>query len=141
MKLTINKLIANDIINYGLEHTDSFNYSVSLKEYLNEYEKKEQEYVLENLEEIFNDIGASEVVAEVTIEEYDNDKHFYMTYYWESVLDETEKKILEVSNSLNKVLEYEDIKDIADDLLFDNEINDKLIDKVKNYNSRDMEMN
>lgn len=141
MKLTINKLIANDIINYGLEHTDSFNYSVSLKEYLNEYEKKEQEYILENLEEIFNDIGASEVVAEVTIEEYDNDKHFYMTYYWESVLDETEKKILEVSNSLNKVLEYEDIKDIADDLLFDNEINDKLIDKVKNYNSRDMEMN
>lgn len=141
MKLTINKLIANDIINYGLEHTDSFNYSVSLKEYLNEYEKKEQEYVLENLEEIFNDIGASEVVAEVTIEEYDNDKHFYMTYYWESVLDETEKKILEVSNSLNKVLEYEDIKDIADDLLFDNEINDKLIDKVKNYNSHDMEMN
>lgn len=141
MKLTINKLIANDIINYGLEHTDSFNYSVSLKEYLNEYEKKEQEYILENLEEIFNDIGASEVVAEVTIEEYDNDKHFYMTYYWESVLDETEKKILEVSNSLNKVLEYEDIKDIADDLLFDNEINDKLIDKVKNYNSHDMEMN
>lgn len=141
MKLTINKLIANDIINYGLEHTDSFNYSVSLKEYLNEYEKKEQEYILENLEEIFNDIGASEVVAEVTIEEYDNDKHFYMTYYWESVLDETEKKILEVSNSLNKVLEYEDIKDIADDLLFDNEINDKLINKVKNYNSRDMEMN
>lgn len=141
MKLTINKLIANDIINYGLEHTDSFNYSVSLKEYLNEYEKKGQEYILENLEEIFNDIGASEVVAEVTIEEYDNDKHFYMTYYWESVLDETEKKILEVSNSLNKVLEYEDIKDIADDLLFDNEINDKLIDKVKNYNSRDMEMN
>lgn len=141
MKLTINKLIANDIINYGLEHTDSFNYSVSLKEYLNEYEKKGQEYILENLEEIFNDICASEVVAEVTIEEYDNDKHFYMTYYWESVLDETEKKILEVSNSLNKVLEYEDIKDIADDLLFDNEINDKLIDKVKNYNSRDMEMN
>lgn len=141
MKLTINKLIANDIINYGLEHTDSFNYSVSLKEYLNEYEKKGQEYILENLEEIFNDIGASEVVAEVTIEEYDNDKHFYMTYYWESVLDEIEKKILEVSNSLNKVLEYEDIKDIADDLLFDNEINDKLIDKVKNYNSRDMEMN
>lgn len=141
MKLTINKLIANDIINYGLEHTDSFNYSVSLKEYLNEYEKKEQEYILENIEEIFNDIGASEVVAEVTIEEYDNDKHFYMTYYWESVLDEIEKKILEVSNSLNKVLEYEDIKDIADDLLFDNEINDKLIDKVKNYNSRDMEMN
>lgn len=141
MKLTINKLIANDIINYGLEHTDSFNYSVSLKEYLKEYEEQDQEYILKNLEEIFNDIGASEVVAEVTIEEYDNDKHFYMTYYWENVLDETEKKILEVSNSLNKVLEYEDIKYIADDLLFDNEINDKLIDKVKNYNSRDMEMN
>ena len=78
MKLSINKLIANDIINYGLERTDSFNYSVSLSDYLNEYEEQDQKYILENLEEIFNDIGASEVVAEVTIEEYDNDKHFYM---------------------------------------------------------------
>lgn len=141
MKLTINKLIANDIINYGLEHTDSFNYLVSLKEYLKEYEEQDQEYILKNLDSICDDISKSEVVAELSLEEYDNDKHFYMTYYWGSVLDETEKKILEIANSLNKVLEYEDIKDIADDLLFDNEINDKLIDKVKNYNSRDMEMN
>ena len=30
MKLSINKLIANDIINYGMDQTSEFNYSVSL---------------------------------------------------------------------------------------------------------------
>lgn len=30
MKLTINKLIANDMINYGMDKTSSFNYIVSL---------------------------------------------------------------------------------------------------------------
>lgn len=140
MKLTINKLIANDIINYGLEHTDSFNYSVSLKEYLNEYEKKEQEYILENLEEIFNNIGASEVVAEVTIEEYDNDKHFYMTYYWGTLLSEVEKIVYENANRMNIKLEFEEIRDIASDLVDDDAFNDDLINKIQNYPSRDMEM-
>lgn len=141
MKLTINKLIANDIINYGLEHTDSFNYLVSLKEYLKEYEKEDQEYILKNLDSICDDISKSEVIAEFTLEEYNDDKEFYMTYYWGSVLDQTEKKILEIANNLKIVLEYEEIKDIADDILFDNELNDKLIDKIKNYNNCDMEMN
>lgn len=141
MKLTINKLIANDIINYGLEHTDSFNYLVSLKEYLKEYEKEDQEYILKNLDSICDDISKSEVIAEFTLEEYNDDKEFYMTYYWGSVLDPTEKKILEIANNLKIVLEYEEIKDIADDILFDNELNDKLIDKIKNYNNCDMEMN
>ena len=31
MKLTINKLIANDMINYGMDKTSSFKYIVSLK--------------------------------------------------------------------------------------------------------------
>ena len=34
MKLTINKLIANDMINYGMDKTSSFNYIVYLNSYL-----------------------------------------------------------------------------------------------------------
>lgn len=141
MKLTINKLIANDIINYGLEHTSSFNYSVSLQTYLNEYEEKEIKYILENLESICEDISKSEVVAEFTLEEYDNDKHFYMTYYWGYLLSETEKIVYENANRMNYKLEFEEIREIANDLIDDDAFNDDLINKIKNYHSRDMEMN
>lgn len=140
MNLTINKLIANDIINYGLERTSSFNYSVSLQEYLNEYEEQDQKYILENLEDIFTDIERSEVVAEVTLEEYDNDKHFYMTYYWGTLLSEVEKLVYENANRLNIKLDFEEIRDIANDLIDDDEFNDDLINKIKSYPSRDMEM-
>lgn len=140
MNLTINKLIANDIINYGLEKTSSFNYSVSLQEYLNEYEEQDQKYILENLEDIFTDIERSEVVAEVTLEEYDNDKHFYMTYYWGTLLSEVEKLVYENANRLNIKLDFEEIRDIANDLIDDDEFNDDLINKIKSYPSRDMEM-
>lgn len=141
MKLTINNLIANDIINYGLEHTSSFNYSVSLQTYLNEYEEKEIKYILENLESICEDISKSEVVAEFTLEEYDNDKHFYMTYYWGYLLSETEKIVYENANRMNYKLEFEEIREIANDLIDDDAFNDDLINKIKNYHSRDMEMN
>lgn len=140
MKLTINKLIANDIINYGLEHTSSFNYSVSLQEYLNEYEEKDKNYILENLESICNDISKNEVVAEFTLEEYDNDKHFYMTYYWGCLLSEVEKIVYENANRLGYKLEFEEIKEIACDLVDDDAFNDDLVNKIKNYNSRDMDM-
>ena len=141
MELTINKLIANDIINYGLERTNSFNYSVSLQEYLNEYKEQDQKYIIENLEEIFNDIGKSEVVAEVSLEEYDNDKHFYMTYYWGTLLTEVEKIVYENANRMNINLDFEEIRDIANDLIDDDAFNDDLINKIKSYPSRDMEMN
>jgi len=141
MELTINKLIANDIINYGLERTNSFNYSVSLQEYLNEYKEQDQKYIIDNLEEIFNDIEKSEVVAEVSLEEYDNDKHFYMTYYWGTLLTEVEKIVYENANRMNINLYFEEIRDIANDLIDDDAFNDDLINKIKNYPSRDMEMN
>lgn len=141
MKLTINKLIANDIINYGLERTSSFNYSVSLSKYLDEYDEKDKKYILDNLEEIFDDIAKNEVVAEVTIEEYDNDKHFYMTYYWGTLLSEVEKIVYENANHLNIKLDFEEIRDIANDILDDDEFNDDLVNKIKSYPSRDMEMN
>ena len=39
-KLSINKLIANDIVNYGMDRTMSFNYIVSLDSFLDDYDEK-----------------------------------------------------------------------------------------------------
>lgn len=140
MSLTINKLIAQDIINFGMEHTDSFNYSVSLQNYLSEYNETEQKYILDNLESICDDISKSEVVAEFGLEDDGNDKDLYMTYYWGYLLNDIEKIVCENANRLDVKLEFEEIKDIASDLVDDDAFNDDLVNKIKNYHSRDMEM-
>ena len=140
MSLTINKLIAQDIINFGMEHTDSFNYSVSLQNYLSEYNEKEQKYILENLENICDAISKSEVIAEFSLEDDGNDKDLYMTYYWGYLLNDIEKIVCENANRLDVKLEFEEIKDIASELVDDDAFNDDLVNKIKNYHSRDMEM-
>ena len=140
MSLTINKLIAQDIINFGMEHTDSFNYSVSLQNYLSEYNETEQKYILENLESICDAISKSEVIAEFSLEDDGNDKDLYMTYYWGYLLNDIEKIVCENANRLDVKLEFEEIKDIASDLVDGDAFNDDLVNKIKNYHSRDMEM-
>ena len=49
MKMTLNKLIANDIINYGMDQTTNFNYSV----YLDEYIELHHQFVLPQILKIF----------------------------------------------------------------------------------------
>ena len=140
MSLTINKLIAQDIINFGMEHTDSFNYSVSLQNYLSEYNETEQKYILENLESICDAISKSEVIAEFSLEDDGDDRDLYMTYYWGYLLNDIEKIVCENANRLDVKLEFEEIKDIASDLVDGDAFNDDLVNKIKNYHSRDMEM-
>ena len=73
MKLTINKLIANDMINYGMDKTSSFNYIVSLNSYLEEYDEESQKYIKENLDDIKDDIERNECVADLVVEKNDDD--------------------------------------------------------------------
>ena len=123
-----------------MEHTDSFNYSVSLQNYLSEYNETEQKYILDNLESICDDISKSEVVAEFSLEDDGDDKDLYMTYYWGYLLNDIEKIVCENANRLDVKLEFEEIRDIASDLVDDDAFNDDLVNKIKNYHSRDMEM-
>ena len=91
MKLTINKLIANDMINYGMDKTSSFNYIVSLNSYLEEYDEESQKYIKENLDDIKDDIERNECVADLVVEKNDDDIDFNMVFYWGYLLTQTEK--------------------------------------------------
>ena len=69
-----------------------------------------------------------------------DDRDLYMTYYWGYLLNDIEKIVCENANRLDVKLEFEEIKDIASDLVDDDAFNDDLVNKIKNYHSRDMEM-
>ena len=115
MKLTINKLIANDMINYGMDKTSSFNYIVSLNSYLEEYDEESQKYIKENLDDIKDDID------------------FNMVFYWGYLLTQTEKIVYENAKRNNIELDFEDIKDIASEILDDDAFNDDITNRLKNY--------
>jgi hypothetical protein len=44
-KLSISKLIANDVVNYGMDKTTSFNYIVSLNDFLDDYDEDTCSYI------------------------------------------------------------------------------------------------
>lgn len=133
MKLTINKLIANDMINYGMDKTSSFNYIVSFNSYLEEYDEESQKYIKENLDDIKDDIERSECVADLVVEKNDDDIDFNMVFYWGYLLTQTEKIIYEKAKKNNIELDFEDIKDIASDILDDGSFNENINKYLKNY--------
>ena len=139
MKLTINKLIANDMINYGMDKTSSFNYIVSLNSYLEEYDEESQKYIKENLDDIKDDIERNECVADLVVEKNDDDIDFNMVFYWGYLLTQTEKIVYENAKRNNIELDFEDIKDIASEILDDDAFNDDITNHLKNYDKEDNE--
>lgn len=148
MKLSINKLIANDIINYGMdqimemEDGNSANYIVSLDTYLNDFDEDTKKYILENIDKIIEDIEASESVLDLVVDKDKNNIDLNMIFYWENLLTEVDKKIDATAKSLGVEMDLKDIKEMSADILDDDEFNDDLINRIKYFgNDHEQELN
>ena len=63
----------------------------------------------------------------------DDDIDFNMVFYWGYLLTQTEKIVYENAKMNNIELDFEDIKDIASDILDDDAFNDDITNHLKNY--------
>ena len=134
MKMTLNKLIANDIINYGMDQTTNFNYSVYLDEYIDEYDEEGKKYILEHLDEISDAISNNENISYYSLEEDKKlGKYFDMVFYWGKLLNSTEMIVLKNADLFKIDLNLEDVREIASELVDDDEFNDALINLLKKY--------
>lgn len=134
MKMTLNKLIANDIINYGMDQTTNFNYSVYLDEYIDEYDEKGKNYILEHLDEISDAISNNENISYYSLEEDEKlGKYFDMVFYWGKLLNSTEMIVLKNADLFKIDLNLEDVREIASELVDDDDFNDALINLLKKY--------
>ena len=134
MKMTLNKLIANDIINYGMDQTTNFNYSVYLDEYIDEYDEEGKNYILEHLDEISDAISNNENISYYSLEEDEKlGKYFDMVFYWGKLLNSTEMIVLKNADLFKIDLNLEDVREIASELVDDDEFNDALINLLKKY--------
>ena len=148
MKLSINKLIANDIINYGMdqimemEDGNGANYIVSLDTYLNDFDEDTKKYILENIDKIIEDIEASECVLDLVVDKDKNNIDLNMIFYWENLLTEVDKKVDSTAKILGVEMDLKDIKEMSADILDDDEFNDDLINKIKYFgNDHEQELN
>lgn len=134
MKMTLNKLIANDIINYGMDQTTNFNYTVYLDEYITEYDEEGKKYILEHLNEISDAISNNENISYYSLEEDKKlGKYFDMVFYWGKLLNSTEMIVLKNADLFKIDLNLEEVREIASELVDDDEFNDALINLLKKY--------
>lgn len=140
MKMNLNKLIANDIVNYGMDKTSSFNYIVSLDSYIDDYDEETRQYILDNLDSICEDIEANENVADL---HYDKkNKEFDMVFYWDNLMDPVDHYVMNLlkERKLEDYFELDDIKEITGDLLDDESTRNLAIEKIKNSRAMEREI-
>ena len=137
MKLTLNKIIVNDIVEYALSDAISENYILSLDTYLDKCDYSTRTYISKNINSIIDNIYANEKVVDL---EFDKEtKELDMIFFWEDLMTDFEKNVYDKARELNISLDYNDVKDIADKVLNSKTLNKELVDEIKEYDN-DMEL-
>ncbi len=110
-KLSLTKLIANDIVNYGMDKTMNFNYIVSLSDFLDDYDEETCNYIKSHINEIIDDVNSNENIADL---EYDNERQeFNMVFYYDHLLSSLEKNILNSANNLGYEYEVDELREMS----------------------------
>ena len=121
-KLNLNKLIANDIVNYGMDKTTSFNYIVSLNDFLDDYDDESRDYIKSHINEIIDAVHQNENVAQLDYDE--KRQEFDMVFYFDGLFSKLEKKIYNDSQEMGIDFEPEDVWQISYDIENSNEYNE-----------------
>ena len=140
MKMTICKLIANDIVNYGMDQTSNFNYIVCLDSYIDDFDEETKNYIYNHLEEICDDITNNENVADL---HYDKSKReFDMVFYWGNLMDATEKYVADIIDDLGEKDRFvlEDIREIAEDVILDDSLKNLTKEKIRNHKKMEIDL-
>ena len=121
-KLNLNKLIANDIVNYGMDKTTSFNYIVSLNDFLDDYDDETRDYIKSHINEIIDAVHQNENVAQLDYD--DKRQEFDMVFYFDGLFSKLDKKIYNDSQEMGIDFEPEDVWQISYDIENSNEYNE-----------------
>lgn len=140
MKMTLCKLIANDIVNYGMDQTSGFNYIVCLDSYIDDFDQEAKDYIYNHLDEICDDISNNENVADLHFDK--NNKEFNMVFYWNNLMSDTEKYVHDIITDMNEQdrFELDDIREIALDLIYDESTKNLTVEKIRNSKKMELEI-
>lgn len=140
MKMTLCKLIANDIVNYGMNQTSNFNYIVCLDSYIDDFDEESKDYIYNHIDEICNDISNNENVADLNYDK--NKREFDMVFYWGNLMDATEKYVADIIDDIGKKDRFvlEDIKEIAESIILDDSLKNLTKEKIRNHKNMEIDL-
>ena len=128
-KLNLNKLIANDIVNYGMDKTTSFNYIVSLNDFLDDYDEESITYIKSHINDIIEAVHQNENVVQL---DYDGSRQeFDMVFYFDGLFSKLDKKIYNLSQEMGIDFEPEEVWEISYDIVNSEEYNDLITSAIK----------
>ena len=138
--MTLCKLIANDIVNYGMDQTNNFNYIVCLDSYIDDFDEESKNYIYNHIEEICNDISNNENVAELNYDK--NKREFDMVFYWGNLMDATEKYVADIIVDIGEMDRFvlEDIREIAEDIILDDSLKNLTKEKIRNHKKMEIDL-
>ena len=128
-KLNLNKLIANDIVNYGMDKTTSFNYIVSLNDFLDDYDEESIIYIKSHINDIIEAVHQNENVAQLDYDEARQE--FNMVFYFVGLFSKLDKKIYNLSQEIGIDFEPEEVWEISYDIENSEEYNDLITSAIK----------
>ena len=130
-KLSISKLIANDIVNYGMDKTTSFNYIVSLNDFLDDYDEDTCSYIKSHINEIIDDVHQNENVAQMDYDE--KRQEFDMVFYYDNLMTQLERRLYDTAKNMNIEYELDDVREVSYDLENSDEYDDMLINAINKH--------
>ncbi|MBR1386017.1 MAG: hypothetical protein IJ568_04230 [Bacilli bacterium] len=138
-KLNLNKLIANDIVNYGMDKTTSFNYIVSLNDFLDDYDEESITYIKSHINDIIEAVHQNENVAQLDYDEARQE--FDMVFYFDGLFSKLDKKIYNLSQEMGIDFEPEEVWEISYDIENSEEYNDLITSAIKeNFKTKGREI-
>ena len=138
-KLNLNKLIANDIVNYGMDKTTSFNYIVSLNDFLDDYDEESITYIKSHINDIIEAVHQNENVAQLDYDE--SRQEFDMVFYFDGLFSKLDKKIYNLSQEVGIDFEPEEVWEISYDIENSEEYNDLITSAIKeNFKTKGREI-
>lgn len=130
-KLSLSKLIANDIVNYGMDKTTSFNYIVSLNDFLDDYNDDICNYIKSHINEIINDVETNENVAQLDYDE--KRQEFDMVFYFDNLMTPLERRIMDTAKEMNIEYELDEVRQISYSIENSDDYEDLITNEMKKH--------
>ena len=130
-KLSISKLIANDVVNYGMDKTTSFNYIVSLNDFLDDYDEDTRSYIKSHINDIIEAVHQNENVAQLDYDE--KRQEFDMVFFFDNLMSPLEKRIMDTGKNMGIDYELDDVRSISYDIENSDEYDDLITSSIKNH--------
>lgn len=130
-KLNINKLIANDIVNYGMDKTTSFNYIVSLNDFLDDYDDETRDYIKAHISGIIDAVHGNENVAQLDYDE--KRQEFDMVFYFDGLMSPLDKKIYDTAKTMGYDFKIDEVREISYDIEESEDYNNMIINQIKEH--------